>query len=63
MPPTESPRSLRRPLVAQVAKIGNNLNQIARGVNTANATGTRFDLALVLQALRKIDQQLKELLK
>lgn len=53
----------QRRLIAQVAKVGNNLNQIARGINSANASGTRFELIQVHQVLRRIDEQLKEVLK
>lgn len=52
-----------RMLANQIARIGNNLNQIARGVNTANAAGTRFDLIRVFQTLRQISEQIKELHK
>ena len=52
------PRARKAPpeLVAQVAKIGNNLNQIARRCNT----GERFD---VLSELQRIEADLSHLLE
>ena len=48
-------------LMAQLAGIGNNLNQIARTVNSGVLTGQSVDGMSVLITLMNIEQQIKRL--
>lgn len=50
-----------RTLILELSRIGNNINQIAKAVNTdVSSTGT-FDKVKLLHLLISIDQQLREL--
>ena len=48
-------------LIAQLAQIGNNLNQIARALNECRKAGSVVELAEVLAVLASIEQQAAEL--
>jgi hypothetical protein len=63
--PSYRPKRLSAPkgspeIAAQLAKIGNNLNQIARQVN-AQARASDVDILSVLTKLAEIEQQVKAL--
>jgi hypothetical protein len=61
-PPFKSPLlEVRRELLLSLARIGNNLNQIARGINQANLTGDKIDTAKVLVELAAIRAAMEEL--
>jgi len=51
----------RRELLLALARIGNNLNQLARAVNTANLTGRKIDVVSLLAKLVEIQEQLENL--
>ena len=50
-----------RALVLELGRIGNNVNQIAKAVNTDIAGAGTFDKVKLLRLLISIDQQLREL--
>lgn len=51
---------VERALILELSRIGNNINQIAKAVNTdVSSTGT-FDKVKLLHLLISIDQQLRE---
>lgn len=50
-----------RALILELARIGNNVNQIARAVNSNIAGVGTFDKVKLLHLLISIDQQLREL--
>ncbi|QYY34811.1 MobC family plasmid mobilization relaxosome protein [Ruficoccus sp. ZRK36] len=49
-------------LIRQIAWSGNNLNQIAKAINTHNAVGTPFEIIVVADHLHAIRQQLNALI-
>jgi mobilization protein NikA len=53
----------RRETVRQIARIGNNLNQIARAMNTEAKMGQPIDLVTVAALLKSIDQGLADVLQ
>lgn len=50
-----------RSLILELSRIGNNVNQIAKAVNTDIASTGAFDKVKLLHLLISIDQQLREL--
>jgi len=50
-----------RTLILELGRIGNNVNQIAKAVNTDIACTGAFDKVKLLHLLISIDQQLREL--
>ena len=50
-----------RALILELSRIGNNVNQIAKAVNTDIAGTSAFDKVKLLHLLISIDQQLREL--
>ena len=50
-----------RALILELGRIGNNVNQIAKAVNTDIAGTGAFDKVKLLHLLISIDQQLREL--
>ncbi len=50
-----------RTLILELGRIGNNINQIAKAVNTDIAGTSAFDKVKLLHLLISIDQQLREL--
>lgn len=50
-----------RALILELSRIGNNVNQIAKAVNTDIAGTDTFDKVKLLHLLISIDQQLREL--
>ena len=50
-----------RNLILELSRIGNNVNQIAKAVNTDIASTGAFDKVKLLHLLISIDQQLREL--
>jgi len=50
-----------RALILELGRIGNNVNQIAKAVNTDIASTGAFDKVKLLHLLISIDQQLREL--
>jgi len=59
-PPRYSPAlEVRRKELQALARIGNNLNQLARAVNTANVAGSKVDAARVLAKLVEIQDKLE----
>ncbi|GHB26250.1 hypothetical protein GCM10007094_13040 [Pseudovibrio japonicus] len=52
-------------LVVELSRMGSNLNQIARALNTARAAGEAYQLdgLQIITVLTTIDRQLSELLK
>ena len=50
-----------RALILELSRIGNNVNQIAKAVNTDIASTGAFDKVKLLHLLISIDQQLREL--
>ncbi|WP_180112944.1 MobC family plasmid mobilization relaxosome protein [Acinetobacter sp. YH12131] len=50
-----------RALILELSRIGNNVNQIAKAVNTDIAGTGAFDKVKLLHLLISIDQQLREL--
>ena len=50
-----------RNLILEVGRIGNNVNQIAKAINTDIAGTGTFDKVKLLHLLISIDQQLREL--
>lgn len=50
-----------RTLILELGRIGNNINQIAKAVNTDIAGTGAFDKVKLLHLLISIDQQLREL--
>ena len=50
-----------RALILELGRIGNNVNQIAKAVNTDIADTGAFDKVKLLHLLISIDQQLREL--
>lgn len=50
-----------RVLILELSRIGNNVNQIAKAVNTDIAVTGAFDKVKLLHLLISIDQQLREL--
>ena len=60
--PRRSPAlETRRELLLALARIGNNLNQLARAVNTANLTGSKVDALRLLAKLAEIQEQVENL--
>ena len=60
--PRRSPAlEVRREMLLALARIGNNLNQVARAINTANLTGSKVDAARVLAKLVEIQDRLESL--
>ena len=58
----ESPYSkTERALILELGRIGNNVNQIAKAINTDIAGTGTFDKVKLLHLLISIDQQLREL--
>ena len=58
----ESPyNKTERALILELSRIGNNVNQIAKAVNTDLASTGTFDKVKLLHLLISIDQQLREL--
>ncbi len=58
----ESPYTkTERALILELGRIGNNVNQIAKAVNTDIASTGAFDKVKLLHLLISIDQQLREL--
>lgn len=63
-----SERTFKKPsyvdplLLRHVAQMGNNLNQIAKALNTANLNGQTLELLELIQVLNQVDSQLKGLL-
>ncbi|MDY6458136.1 MobC family plasmid mobilization relaxosome protein [Acinetobacter faecalis] len=58
----ESPyNKTERALILELSRIGNNVNQIAKAVNTDIASTGTFDKVKLLHLLISIDQQLREL--
>lgn len=61
-PPRHSPaQDIRREKLNALARIGNNLNQLAKAVNTANLTGDKVDPVRVLAKLVEIQDALENL--
>ena len=54
-------RKTERTLILELGRIGNNINQIAKAVNTDIAGTGAFDKVKLLHLLISIDQQLREL--
>ena len=52
---------IERALILELGRIGNNMNQIAKAVNTDIAGTGAFDKVKLLHLLISIDQQLREL--
>ena len=50
-----------RALILELGRIGNNMNQIAKAINTDIASTGAFDKVKLLHLLISIDQQLREL--
>ena len=50
-----------RALILELSRIGNNINQIAKAINTDIASTGAFDKVKLLHLLISIDQQLREL--
>ena len=50
-----------RTLILELGRIGNNINQIAKAINTDIASTGAFDKLKLLHLLISIDQQLREL--
>ena len=50
-----------RILILELGRIGNNINQIAKAINTDIASTGAFDKVKLLHLLISIDQQLREL--
>ena len=50
-----------RTLILELGRIGNNINQIAKAINTDIASTGAFDKVKLLHLLISIDQQLREL--
>jgi hypothetical protein len=48
-------------LIAQLARLGNNLNQVARALNECRKSGSVVELAEVLAILTSIEQQAAQL--
>ena len=63
-----SERTFKKPsyvdplLLRHVAQMGNNLNQIAKALNTANLNGQTLELLELIQVLHQVDSHLKDLL-
>ena len=57
---TVADKSLVKEQTRQIARIGNNLNQIARWANTYKSTAEAIE---IIQALRLIEQSLNQLKK
>ena len=53
--------STEKALLLELARIGNNVNQIAKAVNTDISSTGAFDKVKLLHLLISIDQQLREL--
>lgn len=52
---------IERELILELSRIGNNVNQIAKAINTDIAGTGTFDKVKLLHLLISIDQQLREL--
>ena len=52
---------IERVLILELSRIGNNVNQIAKAINTDIAGTGTFDKVKLLHLLISIDQQLREL--
>jgi hypothetical protein len=50
-------------IVRQLAKIGNNLNQLTRAINTTKKIGEPIDLVRVATYLYSLDQEITNVLK
>lgn len=48
-------------LMRQLAQIGNNLNQIAHGINVSNLAGEPLSVVQILAALRSIEREIEAL--
>ena len=57
----ESAYKTERALILELSRIGNDVNQIAKAVNTDIASTGTFDKVKLLHLLISIDQQLREL--
>ena len=53
--------STEKALLLELARVGNNVNQIAKAVNTDISSTGAFDTVKLLHLLISIDQQLREL--
>ena len=53
--------STEKALLLELARVGNNVNQIAKAVNTDISSTGAFDKVKLLHLLISIDQQLREL--
>jgi len=51
------------PLILQIARVGNNLNQIARALNIGNKTGSSIHLAKIAVLLVVIERDLGNVLQ
>ena len=60
-PRQSSAVNTRQELTRQLARIGNNLNQIAHGINVANLAGSRLDVLRVLAELAQIRAEMGRL--
>jgi len=61
-PPRYSPAlEVRREKLNALARIGNNLNQVAKGINQANLAGSKVDAIRVLAKLVEIQDALENL--
>lgn len=58
-----TPKRDYKNLVHQIARIGNNLNQIAYTLNHSNVVNKQVDSILLLRELREIRTELLEILK
>lgn len=62
-----SQRTFKKPsyvdplLLRHVAQMGNNLNQIAKALNTANLNGQTLELLELIHVLKQMDNHLKDL--
>jgi len=48
-------------LLFQLSKIGNNLNQIAKGINRSNQFGNAVDVAAVAARLKQVHSDVKKI--
>ena len=61
-PPLKSPvLEVRREKLNALARIGNNLNQVAKGSNQANVIGSKVDVVRVLAKLAEIQEVIERL--
>ena len=52
---------VRREKLNALARIGNNLNQVAKGINQANVIGSKVDVVRVLAKLAEIQEAIERL--